>query len=300
MILFKKAADLRKWLDAQQKKGNSIGFVPTMGALHAGHISLIEQSKKDNPVTVSSIFVNPAQFNDPKDFEKYPITLEKDIALLAPPRAPWAGSGGEAAGCDVLFLPSVKEMYPDDMVGRGVKPARHYDLGYLETVLEGKFRPGHFQGVCMVVHRLLEIVQPDNLYLGQKDYQQCMVITKLIELIQQDKKIKVTICPTFREKNGLAMSSRNMRLKEDERKTAATIYQGLNLIKENFQKENPEKLKQKTKALLEEAGFRIDYVEIADAANLSLISEQKEGQKMIALVAAYMNDVRLIDNLLLN
>lgn len=283
MILFKKAADLRKWLDVQQKKDNSIGFVPTMGALHKGHISLLEQSKKANHLTVSSIFVNPTQFNDPKDFEKYPITLEKDITML------------ETAGCDVLFLPSVKEMYPD-----GIKPTIHYDLGYLETVLDGKFRPGHYQGVCMVVQRLLEIVKPDNLYLGQKDYQQCMVITKLIELIGQADKIKVSICPTLREANGLAMSSRNMRLKEGERNTATTIFRCLSMIKDNLKEGNLAELKKKAVTMLEEAGFRVDYVEIADANNLSIISNWEGKQKIVALVAAFISEVRLIDNMLLN
>ncbi len=283
MILFKKATDLRKWLDAQSKKGNSIGFAPTMGALHAGHISLVEISKKANPVTVSSIFVNPTQFNDPKDFEKYPITIEKDIAML------------EAAGCDVLFLPSVKEMYPE-----GSDQKMQYDLGYLETILEGKFRPGHFQGVCMVVHRLLEIVQPDNLYLGQKDYQQCMVITKLVDLINKQDKIRVNICPTLREADGLAMSSRNMRLNKEERKTAATIYQGLSFIKENITQQNINTLKKQTQSILEKAGFRVDYVEIAEAANLSPVTTWNENKKTVALIAAFMNDVRLIDNMLLN
>jgi|CXWL01.1.fsa_nt_gi pantoate--beta-alanine ligase len=287
MILFKKTADLRKWLDVQQKKANAIGFVPTMGALHAGHISLVEMSKKNNPVTVCSIFVNPTQFNDQQDFQKYPITLEKDIAML------------EAAGCDVLFLPSINEMYPDDISGRGVKPEMQYDLGHLENVLEGKFRPGHFQGVCMVVHRLLEIVQPDNLYLGQKDYQQCMVITKLIELIQQDKKIKVNICPTLRETYGLAMSSRNMRLSEDERKTAATIYQSLRFIKKNIQPGNLAELKLKARAMLEEAGFEVDYVEIADAANLSVVNDWDGKERPVALIAASLNEIRLIDNMIL-
>ena len=282
MILFKKATDLRKWLDAQSKKGNSIGFAPTMGALHAGHISLVEMSKSANPVTVSSIFVNPTQFNDPKDFEKYPITLEKDIAML------------EAAGCDVLFLPSVKEMYPD-----GVKPTMHYDLGYLETILEGKFRPGHFQGVCMVVHRLLEIVQPNNLYLGQKDYQQCMVIKKLIELMGLGNKIKVNICPTLREADGLAMSSRNMRLNNDERKTAATIFRSLSWIKDNIEQGNLTALKSQAVKMLEEAGFRVDYVEIANATNLSLVNNWDGKQKLVTLVAAFINEVRLIDNMLL-
>ena len=283
MVLFKKATDLRKWLDAQLKKGSSIGFVPTMGALHTGHISLVEMSKKGNPITVSSIFVNPTQFNDPRDFEKYPITIEKDIAML------------EAAGCDVLFLPSVKEMYPD-----GMKPAMHYNLGYLETILEGKFRPGHFQGVCMVVNRLLEIVQPNNLYLGQKDYQQCMVITKLIELMNQQHKITVNICPTLREADGLAMSSRNMRLKENERKTAATIYQSLSFIKENLSRLGIADLKSHAEAMLEKAGFRVDYVEIAEAKNLTAIDQWNGKEKLVSVIAAFLNEVRLIDNMLLN
>ena len=283
MILFKKATDLRKWVDAQSKKGNSIAFVPTMGALHAGHISLIDAASKENQVTISSIFVNPTQFNDLKDFEKYPITIEKDIEML------------EAAGCNVLFLPSVKEMYPE-----GIKPEMQYELGYIETILEGKFRPGHFQGVCMVVHRLLDIVQPDNLYLGQKDYQQCMVISKLVELINQQDTIKVNICPTLREKDGLAMSSRNMRLNEDERKLAAIIYRCLSYIKEHTGKQSVNDIKKQTQSMLEEAGLRVDYVEIAEAKHLSPITTWDEKDKAVALIAAFMNEVRLIDNMLLN
>ncbi|MBK7679745.1 MAG: pantoate--beta-alanine ligase [Chitinophagaceae bacterium] len=283
MILFKKATDLRKWVDAQSKKGNSIAFVPTMGALHAGHISLIDAASKENQVTISSIFVNPTQFNDLKDFEKYPITIEKDIEML------------EAAGCNVLFLPSVKEIYPE-----GIKPEMQYELGYIETILEGKFRPGHFQGVCMVVHRLLDIVQPDNLYLGQKDYQQCMVISKLVELINQQDTIKVNICPTLREKDGLAMSSRNMRLNEDERKLAAIIYRCLSYIKEHTGKQSVNDIKKQTQSMLEEAGLRVDYVEIAEAKHLSPITTWDEKEKAVALIAAFMNEVRLIDNMLLN
>ena len=283
MILFKKATDLRKWVDAQSKKGNSIAFVPTMGALHAGHISLIDAASKENQVTISSIFVNPTQFNDLKDFEKYPITIEKDIEML------------EAAGCNVLFLPSVKEMYPE-----GIKPEMQYELGYIETILEGKFRPGHFQGVCMVVHRLLDIVQPDNLYLGQKDYQQCMLISKLVELINQQDPIKVNICPTLREKDGLAMSSRNMRLNEDERKLAAIIYRCLSYIKEHTGKQSVNDIKKQTQSMLEEAGLRVDYVEIAEAKHLSPITTWDEKEKAVALIAAFMNEVRLIDNMLLN
>ena len=283
MILFKKVADLHKWIDVQKEKGHSVGFVPTMGALHNGHISLVEASKKENPVTVCSIFVNPAQFNDPTDFEKYPITLEKDIEML------------EAAGSDILFLPPVKEMYPD-----GIKNKIHYNIGYLETVLEGKFRPGHFQGVCTIVHRLLDIVRPDNLYLGQKDYQQCMVIIKLIELIRQDKKINVNLCPTLREADGLAMSSRNMRLNKEERLNAIEIYCCLSMIKENLQLEDIAILQQRAYSMLEKKGFKIDYIEIADAKNLSAVKKWDGKNKLLALVAAFMNEVRLIDNMLLN
>ena len=297
MILFKKATDIHKYIDSQQKNGNSVGFIPTMGALHQGHISLVEMSKVPNQLTVCSIFINPTQFNDPKDFEKYPVTLEKDIAML------------EAVGCDVLFLPAVIEMYPEAGTNilslKGLLTAKHYELGYLEEILEGKFRPGHFQGVCMIMQRLLEIILPDNLYLGQKDYQQCMVIRKLIDLIGLENTIKVTICPTLRETDGLAMSSRNMRLNKKERKKASIIYQCLELIKDNLQLESLSVLKTKASILLNAEGFKIDYIEIVDANTLSKISDteftgQYGKKKIVALVAAFLNEVRLIDNMILN
>jgi pantoate--beta-alanine ligase len=283
MILFKKAVELRKWLENQQSDNKKAGFVPTMGALHAGHISLIKTSKKENSVTVSSIFVNPTQFNDPKDFEKYPVTIEKDIRML------------EEAGCDVLFLPSVKEIYPD-----GIAKKKHYDLGYIETVFDGKFRPGHFQGVCMVVHRLLEIVLPNRLYLGQKDYQQCMVITKLIELIGLKNKTEVIICPTLREANGLAMSSRNMRLSDDERQKAGAIYKCLIMLKEKINTKELGKLKATAHDLLISAGLKPDYIEIVNAKDLSSLNTIHADVKAVAIIAAFMNEVRLIDNMLLN
>jgi len=283
MILFKKTGDLHKWLDGQRKKRKKIGFVPTMGALHKGHISLIESSSKSNQVTVCSIFVNPTQFNDPKDYEKYPVTIEKDIELL------------ENAGCDVLFMPSVTEMYPE-----GLGLPMHYDLGYLETILEGKFRPGHFQGVCVVVHKLLEKVLPDNLYLGQKDYQQCMVITKLVDLIGLKNEITINICPTLREPDGLAMSSRNIRLKEDERKKAVAIFQSLRFIRDNLKKGDLSVLKHEANSLLTKNGFKTDYIEIAGANDLSLVNEWDGKIKLVAVAAAFLNEVRLIDNMLLN
>jgi pantoate--beta-alanine ligase len=283
MILLRKATDLHKRVESQRKKGYTIGFVPTMGALHTGHISLIEQSKKASNSTVCSIFVNPTQFNDPADFEKYPVTIEKDIALL------------ETAGCDVLFLPSVSEIYPD-----GVNAKRQYDLGFLETLLEGKFRPGHFQGVCMVVHRLLEIVLPDNLYLGQKDYQQCMVIKKLVELIQLPQPITVTVCPTLREPDGLAMSSRNTRLTPDEREKATAIFQSLRYIQLHLEKGDTAVLKKQALAILEKPGFRVDYLEIANANNLLPVHNWDGEQKLVLLAAAFLNKVRLIDNIIVN
>lgn len=283
MILFKKETDLTNWLGARRKKGFKVGFVPTMGALHAGHISLIDSSKKNNAITICSIFVNPTQFNDKKDFEKYPSTLEKDIYQL------------EKGGCDLLFLPSVKEIYPD-----GVTPTIRYDLDYLETVLDGKYRPGHFQGVCMVMDRLLHIIKPNQLYLGQKDYQQCMVISKLISLLGMNELVEVIISPTLRETDGLAFSSRNLRLSKEGRIKAPAIYRGLNMIKENLSNDSIDELKKQARSMLEKNDFRVDYVEVADATNLSPVNRWDGKQKLMALVAAFINEVRLIDNLLLN
>ncbi len=283
MIVFKTVRDLQNHLQKQRQQGRKIGFAPTMGALHNGHISLIESSKKDNELTVCSIFVNPAQFNDPKDFEKYPITIEKDIYLL------------EKAGCDVLFLPSVAEMYPQKDA-----TAAHYELDYLESILEGKYRPGHFQGVCVAVKRLLDIVQPHNLYIGQKDYQQCMVIKRLTEIMGIADTTTIVICPTLREADGLAMSSRNMRLNEAERKRATTIFNSLCFIKDNLRQGDLASLVQGATRMLEAEGFKVDYVAIADAGDLQPVSTWDGQQKLVALIAAFNNEVRLIDNMLLN
>jgi pantoate--beta-alanine ligase len=282
MILFKKEADLRNWLDVQQKKDRQVGFVPTMGALHQGHISLIKSSKSNNAITVCSIFVNPTQFNDRKDFNKYPTTPENDIYLL------------EKANCDVLFMPSEKEIYPGNFKDI------YYDLGYLETILEGKYRPGHFQGVCKVMDRLLNIVRPGRLYLGQKDYQQCMVIKKLVDIIGFHQLIEIIVSPTLRENDGLAMSSRNMRLDKQSRQKVTVIFKSLCTIKENLAVKDIKSLKKDALIMLEENGFKVDYVEIADANDLSIINEWDGRRKIVALIAAFINDVRLIDNMILN
>jgi pantoate--beta-alanine ligase len=283
MIICKKQRELHDLLEKKKFGQDEIGFVPTMGALHTGHLSLVDAAKKQNKIVICSIFVNPTQFNDPEDFKKYPISLEKDILMF------------EGAGCDILFIPSVEDIYPN-----GTNDLAHYDLGFLETVLEGKFRPGHFQGVCLVMERLLEIVLPNSLYLGQKDYQQCMVIKKLIELIGLQDKIKVTICPTLREEDGLAMSSRNTRLLLGDRIKAATISKALRYIKENLKAGDTKKIKDEAKELLLQKGFLIDYVEIANADTLELVEKWNGKQKIVALAAAFINNVRLIDNMVIN
>lgn len=281
MILIKKIKDLQTVLAADRTKGQKLGFVPTMGALHPGHISLINNSKNNGDLVISSIFVNPTQFNDPKDFEKYPVTIDKDIDLL------------ENAGCDILFLPDEKEIYPN---GRNNLP--HYELGYLETVLEGKYRPGHFQGVCQVVHRLLQIVEPDRLYLGQKDYQQCMVIKKLADITGLNTSI--IICDTLRESDGLAMSSRNMRLNTAERAKAVRISETLLFIKQQVRAGFIADLTDRSTKYLQDEGFVVDYIAIATAEDLSLPDYWDGKTKIVALAAAYLNEVRLIDNMLLN
>ncbi len=282
MILFKEAKMLKKYLMHQSETGCSIGFVPTMGALHQGHISLIKQSKNKCNITVCSIFINPTQFNDAKDFEQYPVTLENDIFQL------------EQSGCDILFLPSVAEMYP-----KGTTNQTIYDFGEIENLLEGKYRPGHFQGVGLIVHKLLDIVSPDLLLIGQKDYQQCMIIKKLVELT--GLKTDILIGETFREESGLAMSSRNLRLDASQKENAAGIYKMLKFLRDNYDHSEIIKLEQQVEAYLLQHGFdKVDYISIADAETLEPITAQIIGKKSVALIAAFIGGIRLIDNMLLN
>lgn len=252
-----------------------------MGALHDGHLALIRQSLAGSDITVCSIFVNPTQFNDPSDFKHYPNRINEDIRML------------EQSGAHLLYIPAVADIYP-----QGTADLEYYDLGYLESVLEGKYRPGHFQGVCQVMSRLLKAVKPDLLYMGQKDYQQCMVVRKLLEHLKLD--VEFVACPTLREKDGLAMSSRNMRLSATERQIAPKIFQTLMDVKENIAAGDLAVIKQKAVASLEQAGFKVDYFEIADAHTLEQISNWNGSDPVVALVAAFLGEVRLIDNMLLN
>ena len=282
MIIYKESAALNIKLQKIKSEDQKIGFVPTMGALHAGHISLINDSRKMGNTTVCSIFVNPTQFNDQKDFEKYPVDIEKDIYLL------------EKAGTEILFLPSVKEMYPE-----GLTTLYQYDLGFLETILEGFYRPGHFQGVCRIVHKLLNIVQPHHLFMGQKDYQQCMVIKKLIT--DYSINTQLNIVATERENSGLAMSSRNLRLSAVAKQKATAVYQALLFIKNNLYQLSIAQLKEEAITIITNAGFeKIDYVEICNADTLQPATIADGNSKLVALAAAFIESVRLIDNLLLN
>lgn len=279
MIIIKRTQKIKDFVSKLNLGGKKIGFVPTMGALHDGHISLIKKSKSQNSLTICSIYVNPTQFNNVIDLNKYPVTLESDIDKL------------EMAACDVLFLPSTDEMYLNDEVNE------HYDLGMLEHILEGKYRPGHFQGVCIIVDKLLTAINPNTLYLGKKDYQQCMVINKMIT----DKKyeVRLEICDTIREPSGLAMSSRNLRLNEVERIDALKIIETLINIKKNIKPGNLEEIKIKATKYLTKNGYKVDYTEIADAATLEIVSDWDGKAKLVALVAANLNNVRLIDNIIL-
>jgi pantoate--beta-alanine ligase len=251
-----------------------------MGALHEGHLGLIQRSRSECDTTVCSIFVNPAQFNDPLDFSRYPNRLENDIHLLG------------NAGTDVLFLPTVGGIYPT-----GTKYLEQYDLGFLETVFEGKYRPGHFQGVCQVMKRLLVATEPDKLFMGQKDYQQCMVVAKLITIIKMN--VELVVCPTMRESDGLAMSSRNLRLTPEQRTMAPRIYELLVKAKSELAPGSLDLITGQGRSFLEQHGFRVDYFDIADANTLEPIKEWDGMRPLVALVAAFAGEVRLIDNMLL-
>ncbi|HMU98608.1 MAG TPA: pantoate--beta-alanine ligase [Chitinophagales bacterium] len=282
MKVFSSIIEIRKFLDEQSESQLIIGFVPTMGALHQGHLSLIEQSKKSCDITICSIFVNPTQFNDKKDFEKYPIQIDADLEMLI------------AAGCDVVFIPSVDEMYPEGTT----QDKLLVDLGFLGKTLEAEKRPGHYEGVIQIVKKLLDIVQPNLLFLGQKDYQQCIVIQKLIDTFNIPTKI--VICTTKREVDGLAMSSRNVRLSDAARKVALKLFQALTDIQNRFKTENiAQIIAENINFLNQDNLIETEYLVVVNGKTLELILEYNEQIPITALVAAKVGEVRLIDNLIL-
>jgi pantoate--beta-alanine ligase len=248
-----------------------------MGALHNGHLSLIAQAKQDNDIAVCSIFVNPTQFNDPKDLEKYPRPIEADKAKL------------EQAGCDILFNPQVSDMYDDN-------EQWHLDIGPLEHLLEGEFRPGHYQGVTQVVYKLLDIVKPNSLYMGQKDYQQLMVVSKMVELLNIP--VTMVMCPIERETDGLAMSSRNIHLTPADRKHSLVLSKTLNWVKDNFDSNNIETLQQQAmETVAYEDDVQPEYFRIVDGK--TLLPADNTSETIVALTAARVGKTRLIDNVLI-
>lgn len=280
MVIFKKVADIQAYIASLRAENKKIGFVPTMGALHNGHISLVKQAKTAADIVVCSIFVNPTQFNDKKDFEKYPISVEDDVKMLL------------EVECDILLLPTVEEMYPE-----GTEKMPVFDFGYLDTILEGAKRPGHFKGVGQVVARLLDIVRPDKLFMGQKDYQQCMVVKNLLG--QMSSNIEMIISPTQREADGLAMSSRNRRLTDPQRALASIIYQCLVSIKTKQAEGNFAIVQKECTDLMTAKGFEVEYISLADANDLTLLNNYETARPMVALIAARIGEIRLIDNMLL-
>lgn len=279
---FDKVAEIQQYISKNRLQNKSIGFVPTMGALHEGHISLIRKSREENDITIVSIFVNPTQFNDQGDFTRYPRTIEKDKILL------------EEAGCDCVFIPSVEEIYPSESFKK-----TEFSEGELGSRLEGKYRPGHFNGVATVVKRLFDIITPNRAYFGQKDYQQCLIVKKLVN--DFNIPVEIVVCPILREENGLAMSSRNQLLSAEEREQAAFLYQLLQAAAMKIKGGNRNTGEIKEWAMAEfskNRNFEPDYFDICNDADLSQVTTLQEGMRVVICTAAFLGKVRLIDNII--
>ncbi len=278
MKVFTKNSELTAFLDTKREAGLEIGFVPTMGALHKGHLSLMGYAQQQTDISVCSIFVNPTQFNDKADLERYPRTPEQDLAML------------EAANCDVVFMPSVEEVYPEP-------DTRQFSFGLLDEVLEGARRPGHFNGVAQVVSRLFDRVKPHRAFFGSKDYQQVMVVKQLVQNLHLN--IDVVACPILREADGLAMSSRNMLLSEEERQAATLIYDVMQVSKSMKEKKSSVLATRQAviSILSKKSIYQLDYFEICDAKTLKAIHSWEESKHVVGLIACYVGKIRLIDNL---
>lgn len=280
MQIFHSKNPLNLTLNELRKGGKSVGFVPTMGALHEGHISLVKKAKEENDVVVISIFVNPTQFNNQSDLEKYPRIPEKDVPML------------KAAGGDILFMPEVGEMYPEGSVSSAVQ----LPLGSLGEVMEARHRPGHFDGVITVVRKLFEIVGECKAYFGQKDFQQLAVVRFLVR--HENLPVEIISCPVIRETDGLAMSSRNMRLTPEQRKSALVLSKALFAVERAWNSKSiPELYDLVTAVMKQEPAVKMEYFEIADRDTLLPATEKKNA---VACIAAYVGEVRLIDNVILD
>ena len=277
MLTYTTIKELRKALHHERENGKTIGFVPTMGALHEGHLELMRRAKKENNILVVSIFVNPIQFNNKEDLDKYPRVMEADSRLL------------ESVFCDYLFAPTVEEMYP-------APDKTNYDFGLLGNVMEGAFRPGHFNGVAIVVKKLFEITEPDKAYFGEKDFQQLAIIQQLVKMLKMP--LEIVPYPIVRESDGLAMSSRNMRLTAEERAIAPKIYEILQKAIKLKNVLSPEELRRWTSDQLTQIeAFRLDYVEIAEDQYLQPVEHWNDASGMVLFVALFLGKVRLIDNI---
>ena len=278
MIQFQRVTPLREYLQAGKADKKVIGFVPTMGALHKGHVSLAERSREVCDITVVSIFVNPRQFNDPEDLENYPRPIESDLAML------------REAGVEVVFIPEVEDIYP-----QGDHISLDFHPGPLAETLEGEFRPGHFEGMAEVVYRLLTIVKPDKLFMGQKDFQQLAIVRKMITDLHMP--ILLEMCPIIREPNGLAMSSRNERLSPEARSKAGVIYATLVESERLFEEGVPAaEIKAQAMDSLTDNVFSPEYFEIADGVTLRPVNSFEDSQYVVALCAIRVEGIRLIDN----
>ncbi|MFH1321743.1 MAG: pantoate--beta-alanine ligase [Bacteroidota bacterium] len=290
MIILKNIKKIKNYIKKKKNVNKTIGFVPTMGALHQGHISLLERAKHENDIVVCSLFVNPTQFNDKSDFEKYPRTFKEDIEKL------------KLTGCDVVFAPNEAEMYPkseNSAYNIGI------DLGYLDKIMEGNYRPGHFKGVVIIVNKLFDITEPDTAYFGEKDYQQLIILKYFVNMLKLP--VKIIGCPIIREDDGLAMSSRNKLLSVEERKNASIIYQTLLGVKEKVKTLSPmgytftiNEIKAWVKQKINNNSFlRLEYIEIVDSKTLLPIEKGEEASEIVACIAVFAGKVRLIDNIVL-
>ncbi len=282
MHIFNKKANLQSHLKEKNLSKSSIGFVPTMGALHAGHLSLLKKSIENNTVTVISIFVNPTQFNNPEDLKKYPRTLESDVEKIR-----------TVSENIIVYAPSVEDIYEGNTI------SQQYNFDGLENQMEGKFRPGHFDGVGTVVKRLFEIVNPTNAYFGEKDFQQLQIVKKLVE--KEQLLVNIIGCSIYRESNGLAMSSRNERLTKEEKEKASIIYKTINEAKALFGTKSAKEVSEfVTKTFKNNSIFELEYFEIADESMLLTCKRKSKNKKYRAFIAVFVNKIRLIDTISLN
>ena len=276
MIIAYSLAELQTALKNQISSETIIGLVPTMGALHEGHATLVRTAKKTSNFVIVTIFVNPTQFNNPEDLSNYPKTEEKDIALL------------KMLDCDLVFFPRISDVYPDDYHFPGI------NLGFLDQTMEGELRPGHFQGVCQVVYRLFQLTKPNKAYFGLKDFQQVSVIRFMVNHFQLP--IEITPCETSRNEEGLALSSRNLRLSEEQKNEALVLYKTLSEAKLNTSKFNPSQIKSIAEESIQKSALRLEYVEIVDPITLENLTNEWCANARMCIVA-YAGEVRLIDNM---